>query len=190
MVRGSSPRWGAKFKWCIVSYRYEINVPYIVSKFENHSLVKEKLLDLINKQDCVVENRGGDKISRTDWYVEPGSVRDYWKFIFPDIEKHMVNVFSDLNLKEYTFTNYWFQQYEHLDMHGWHRHRHCFYSSVYYIELPNDGPKTIFKHPVYGTIICPEVEEGDILTFPSILEHCSAPNQSTNRKTVLAFNVA
>jgi len=173
-----------------MSYRYEINVPYIVSKFEKHNNVKDQLLELISKQACVSENKGGDKINRTDWYTEPGASRDYWNFLFPDLEKHMTDVFSNLHLKECTYTNYWFQQYEYLDTHGWHRHRHCFYSNVYYIELPKDGPKTIFKHPIYGNIICPEVEEGDILTFPSILEHCSAPNQSSKRKTVLSFNIA
>ena len=174
-----------------MAYRYEIAVPYIVSKFEHHTDVKEQLLDLISKQDCITENDHGDKISKTDWYTAPGTVREYWKFLFPMLEEHMKDVMLNLQIKEYAFTNYWFQQYEHLDTHGWHRHRHCFFSNVYYIELPKDGPSTIFKNPVDGkTILCPEVEEGDIITFPSIFEHCSAPNQSINRKTVISFNVA
>ena len=171
-------------------YKHEIAVPYIVSKFKQHADVKEQLLDLIDKQDCVALDDHEIRISRTDWISNVGPARDYWNFLFPMLEEHMKDVMLNLNIKEYNFTNYWFQQYKHLDTHGWHRHRHCFFSSVYYIELPKDGPSTIFKNPVDGkTILRPEIEEGDIITFPSIIEHCSAPNQSTNKKTVISFNV-
>jgi hypothetical protein len=61
---------------------------------------------------------------------------------------------------------------------------------VYYLELPTDGPKTVFKNPFNSEeIIYPDVKEGDILTFPSILEHCSPSNNSTHRKTIISFNI-
>jgi len=174
-----------------MAYRYEIAVPYIVSKFEQHNTIKEQLLDLISKQDCIAGNVPHDRISKTDWYTDIGSTREYWNFLFPMLNEHMKDVMFNLNISEYDITNYWFQQYNHLDTHGWHRHRYCFFSNVYYVELPKDGPRTIFKNPVDGqTILCPEVEEGDIITFPSIFEHGSPPNQNVNRKTVISFNVA
>jgi len=177
--------------------KYKLDAPFVISKFEAHAQIKDTLLDLISQQISVQETgkregyQNNDKISKTDWYVESGQLRDYWKFLFPYLDTHMAPVFASLYLKSCTYTNYWFQQYEHLDTHGWHRHERCFYTNVYYIELPSDSPRTIFKNPFNDAdIIYPDVKEGDILTFPSIVEHCSLPNISIGRKTIISFNIA
>jgi hypothetical protein len=177
--------------------KYKLDVPFIVSKFKEHNHVKDTILDLISKQPSVEETgkiagyQNNDRIFKTDWYVNSVDPREYWKFLFPYLDNHMAPVFANLYLKSCIYTNYWFQQYETLDTHGWHRHDRTFYSNVYYLELPKDGPRTIFKNPFNGEeIIHPDVEEGDILTFPSIVEHCSMPNVSSGRKTIISFNIA
>jgi uncharacterized protein YjlB len=35
-----------------------------------------------------------------------------------------------------------------------------------------------------------DVEEGDILTFPGSVIHCSKPHQSNDIKTVVSFNIS
>jgi uncharacterized RmlC-like cupin family protein len=81
-------------------------------------------------------------------------------------------------------SNYWFQQYENGDYHGTHVHDTPF-SSVYYIELPGESPRTTLK--LFGKEYQIEVQEGDILTFPGFIPHESKENKNT-RKTIIAFN--
>lgn len=176
--------------------KYKLDVPFIVSTFEEHTRIKDTLLTLLELQPAIKEDgsRTGfqscDKIAKTDYYIDKSFPRNYWSLLFPYLDKHMAPVLSMLDLKSCNYSDFWFQQYELLDTHAWHRHNRCFYSNVYYLELPADGPKTIFKNPFNSNeIICPDVKEGDILTFPSILEHCSPPNSSINRKTIISFNI-
>ena len=82
--------------------------------------------------------------------------------------------------------NIWFQQYRKNDFHGWHRHKRSVFSNVYYVDLPNNAIKTSFR--LLGKEFSVEVKEGQILTFPSFIEHCSKPNLFNNIKTVISFN--
>ena len=176
--------------------KYKLDTPFIISTLEEHNSIKDTLLNLIELQPSIKEdgNRAGfqsyDKIAKTDYYVDKSFLRNYWNLLFPYLDKHMAPVFAMLDLKTCIYSDFWFQQYAHLDTHAWHRHNRCFYSNVYYLELPGDGSKTIFKNPFNSEeIIYPDVKEGDILTFPSMVEHCSPPNTSTDRKTIISFNI-
>jgi hypothetical protein len=79
------------------------------------------------------------------------------------------------------------QQYYKKDTHDWHNHN-CSWSAVYYVELSKDSPRTQLIEPYSSNIITPNVNEGDILIMPGNVEHCSPPNQSDNRKTIISFN--
>jgi ectoine hydroxylase-related dioxygenase (phytanoyl-CoA dioxygenase family) len=82
--------------------------------------------------------------------------------------------------------NVWIQQYEKGDSHGWHTHENCNFSNVYYIDLNGECPKTHFKFRGFEFEI--PVKEGQILTFPGYIAHCSKENKSDYVKSVLAFN--
>jgi len=60
------------------------------------------------------------------------------------------------------------------------------YSNIYYLDLPEGTSKTTFKFIDKEFEV--DVEEGDILTFPGSMLHCSKPNTSEHTKTVIAFN--
>jgi ectoine hydroxylase-related dioxygenase (phytanoyl-CoA dioxygenase family) len=34
-----------------------------------------------------------------------------------------------------------------------------------------------------------DVKEGDYVVFPSMLKHCSKPNETQERKTIIALNI-
>ena len=164
--------------------------PYVISKFEEHKIVKERLLYLIeNDIGQAVDLDNLDKISKTDWYNNKNIPKNYWSFLFPYIEKHNREVFDALEHDQPEYLQNWFQQYKSNDKHRWHQHRNCTWAGVYYVELGKDCPRTMFKDPFTKEIIVPELEEGDILTFPGLLWHCSPENQSDERKTIVAYNV-
>ena len=165
--------------------------PYYVRRFEQHDELKASLLQLIEEQNVedILKPETADKISKTDWYIKNNSVKLYWNLFSPHLPAHLNEIFRDLQYGKYKFCDYWFQQYRNSDTHLWHRHDGCNWANVYYLELDKDSPPTNFMEPYTKEIIKPEVQEGDILTFPSFVMHCSPPNVSTSRKTIIAFNI-
>jgi hypothetical protein len=174
-----------------------MNLPILFFKNPNHERDKQKILDLIEREPsspikcCDEENCDcNNNISNSDWREPDVGERKYWNEFYSGIKDDLHEVYTKTLLYEqYQIDNYWFQQYNKKDTHDWHWHERCFYANVYFVELPEDAPPTELQIPITGEIIRPNVKEGDILIFPSILRHRSAPNESDKRKTVIAFNV-
>jgi hypothetical protein len=168
--------------------KFKLEIPYIISKFKKHKEIKHKLLTLIDESQANNILDSNQEI-RTDFHIT--NVRKkYFEFAQPILNEHMIKVFESLNHEDPVVRNFWFQQYKKNGKHGWHQHRGISWSNVYYVELGKDAPKTVFKNPINNQeTIVPEVEEGDILTMPGVIWHCSEPNMSDCRKTVYVFNV-
>jgi hypothetical protein len=162
-------------------------LPILITKFERHKELKDQILNLIDDSISESSSHFSDKISKTDYYCQ-GSNK-YWDIIYPHLNYAMKYTMDKIQYDEWEIDGYWFQQYNHSDIHGWHYHPKTFYSNVYYLEKPKDGPGTELVVPLTGEIISPKVEEGEILTFPSIMKHRSPTNISSERKTVIAFNI-
>lgn len=169
-----------------------LSIPILITKFENHKEIKSKLLseiESLGKKSLYDEYQ---RISNTDWFLHSKMDRPYYQTITPIIIQTLKHLIIDLKLPELNVeyqlsqTNYWFQQYEHGDYHTWHDHLDSFYSSVYYVELPENGAKTTFS--ILNKEYEFDVKEGDILSFPGTIFHCSKPNMSQSRKTVISFN--
>jgi hypothetical protein len=165
------------------------DLPILSIHFERHEEVKDRLLKLISEQQSSPSD-DGDRISNTDWYVDVCGQREYWDFLWKYIGPEIDHIYKNvIGYDKWELNNYWFQQYKQNDTHGWHWHHKVFYNNVYYVELPEGSPGTELQVPITGEIIRPNVKEGDILIFPALMLHQSPPNQSEERKTVVAFNV-
>lgn len=166
----------------------ETNVPIIISKFLNHTLLKEKTLQLIEEfsDTSQVISNSADQISKTDWNT-PDDEKKYQTFIKPHLIQHTADLFKNYNAQGIRFGNIWFQQYNQDDTHDWHIHGLCHFTNVYFLELPCSTMKTEIKD-FYGNLINYEIEEGDIITFPSFFYHKSSKNIS-QRKTIISFNI-
>jgi len=98
----------------------------------------------------------------------------------------LINKGNGIAYKSLYIQNFWHQQYEQGDYHGWHTHGDAIYSSVYYAELP-EGSATTFR--INGEERQFDVQEGDYIVFPSFIEHCSKPNNTGTRKTIVSLNL-
>jgi hypothetical protein len=171
--------------------------PIFISKFEQHDYYKSRLLELINRHNSQEMNYGnlgyGESISRTDWYLDCDKPfqekKEYFELIYNDIFRHIKIVFDKLELEKIIINNVWFQQYIQNDFHSFHVHERTSWNCVYYLEFDKDTPGTTFKNFFDKSFYTPEVEEGDIIIFPSFIRHTSLPNKSKTRKTIIAFNV-
>lgn len=158
---------------------------------ENHAQIKPSILAAIAKLGVHSAITEFECISNTDWHINNNIAdlfknKEYLNIVNPIIEMHNKQIakYTGCNV---VYTNHvWFQQYNKSDYHAWHNHGNCMYSNVYYVELDKSCPNTSFRF--MGTEFNIEVEEGDILTFPSFMQHCSKPNKQNLRKTVIAFN--
>ena len=72
-------------------------------------------------------------------------------------------------------------------MHNWHIHGEN-YTGVYYLELPDDTPKTELIDQ-YDKKITVKANEGDIVIFPSFIIHRGPKVLNDSRKTIISFNL-
>jgi hypothetical protein len=169
------------------------NIPFLKYVVKDHAIIKEEILNNIKKMgkfSLIEENLINiQKISNTDWHLNESFIRhyrDYLNNIFKDINEYINNLYAS-NTK-LSVTNYWFQQYEKGDYHDWHIHNSSIFSCVYYVDIQENTPKTTFKLFDKSEIEI-KMNEGEILIFPSFLEHISKLNKSDKTKTIISFNI-
>jgi hypothetical protein len=169
----------------------ELNCFYSISKFPNHSEIKERLLEEISKAEFEHSFGPGAEvdITRGDWFKSEDWSRPWLQVIGEPLLKYLQPHYHELGYDTFYIKQLWFQQYQKLSGHGWHIHG-CNFTNVYYVNLPKNSSKTEIIVPFnQKEIISVDVEEGDILTFPSFVIHRGPPNSSGEMKTILSFNV-
>ena len=125
-------------------------------------------------------------ISNTDYYLR-NQKTDYWELAFPTISAFLNGIVHD-KLKQFDswqIPNRLFQVYEQGDFHGWHVHGNSMFAGVFYISV--DGVGALQTRDQSAQYLA--VKTGDIILFPSFLEHRVAPQESKNKRIVIAFNV-
>jgi hypothetical protein len=167
------------------------NTPIIKTKLQDHKILKEMILSQIEKMNCDSDQKdfGETKITKTDWFMPKEIERGYFNILSPALIKAMNPVYEALQHDHWKIQNYWFQQYKKNDHHTWHQHRGSSWANVYYLQYKSTNPATEMKKFLSNELITIDVEEGDILTFPSTIWHRSNLNASDDTKTVIAFNV-
>ena len=162
----------------------EIKSYYFLKNIKESKKIKNKLLDLLEEMPS--SKYGG--VTKTDWALPKNFNRPYVKYFADIIRPYMNTITKKLKLDNWVIHNMWFQQYEKNSYHKWHTHASVQFSSVYYLELPNKKTSTQFKNIVDNNVFSIDVEEGDLLLFPSCLLHRSPKNKSKKRKSIIAFN--
>jgi hypothetical protein len=173
--------------------KYRLDAPYYISSFKKHSELKDSVLEAINNQkefDRLVETEDAVDITRCDWNTSRWDYSKQWfQIIQEDFVEHMTTVSKELGYEFFRLKEIWFQQYEQNSHHGWHVHGSN-WTNVYFLELPEDSPKTQFINPYDQTTVAEfDIKEGDILTFPSFVIHRAPPNLGTSRKTIISWNM-
>ena len=172
------------------NYIYPITL-YTIEKFKHHNEIKDNLLNLIEKaeNDNFVDMKEyyGDNITKLDWRDSSNMDREWVQYFLPFFSKYLSAEANQKRFFEVRLPKIWFQQYQKGGKHGWHVHGDN-YAGVYYLDLPQEVPKTQLLLED-GRVITPEVEEGDILLFPSSLIHKAPENETDIQKTIISFNV-
>jgi hypothetical protein len=169
----------------------KIQVPVLLSSFKAHSSVKNDILKCIDNDNVNSIIEGDDYISKTDWNVPLENNRTYFQYLTTPLVEHLKEAYGTVGVTGFKIHNIWYQQYNENSMHDWHNHAECQYTNVYFLELNDSSLSTEIKDPFdFNKTIQYNVQEGDILSFPSFLLHKSPKNVSNTRKTVIAFNTS
>ena len=156
------------------------SVPIFKYNVQNWKIKKKQLLDLFNSfKPRVVDNV----------ITSPLDIKT--NILSKEIELFEKNVGFNLISSEV-----WFQKYESNMNHAVHNHGPTGFSSVCFIEYDkhNHNPTTFispFGNYITGELerYQPDVEEGDIIFFPSNLLHYAPTNLSKITRTIISFNL-
>lgn len=159
-----------------------------MSRVRHHHRVKTRLLEVFANIGTAIRDDAYHQISNTD-HGDTEVWNNYAPIFGPIMKEHIEAVSRIMKPPRPFRLNMpvpWFQQYEKHDIHSWHVHGECNLSSIFYVELPGGTPNTQFS--IFGKQFEVNVEEGDILTFPSFYTHCSPSSKSEKRKSIISFN--
>lgn len=159
------------------------------TEVENHAEIKQDVLHRIAEMGTYGFINKEQSLFSTDYLLSPMIPRLYVPAIQYAVGTHNKCVLQELDSRpsaEMKVTEIWYQQYKSNDFHDWHSHPDCTLSNVYFVDLPEDAPKTMFR--LGGKEFEVPIKEGMILTFPSYLMHRSPPNKSEHMKTVISYN--
>ena len=163
-----------------------INSFILIQKIKEYEKIKDRLLSLIEKMPNTLVDSNMENINKSDYYLPKEHTREYGDLFLDIIKPYNYNIKNFYRAKEIWIKNYWYQQYNNNDYHNWHVHSGSLLSSVFYIELQNKN-STIFYDHLTQQEYSYNVEEGDLITFPSMIPHKSEKN-SKDRKTIISFN--
>jgi hypothetical protein len=156
------------------------SVPIFKYKVQDWSTKKKQLLDLFNSfKPRVVGNV----------ITSPLDIKT-------DILLEEIKLFEKEIGIDFYSTAVWFQKYENNMNHAVHTHGPKGFSSICFIEYNKNFHKpTTFVSP-FGNYFTgdleryePDVEEGDIIFFPSNLLHYAPTNLSKITRTIMSFNL-
>ena len=162
-----------------------------IQKVKNHKDIKHNLLNLIAKTPGSkwINSDKTDldyNVTFTDWEVD--QEYEYKNYYLKQIYPYFENMEKFINCCRSIIHNVWFHQYHKNDFHDWHIHAGCQFASVYYLELPNKKYSTEFYDYEKKKIIRYNIEEGDIIIFPSYIPHRASKVLDNKRKTIISAN--
>lgn len=156
------------------------SIPIFKYKVQNWNIKKKRLLDLFNN----LEHKVVGNVITSPIDIKTNILLEEIKLFEKEIG---IDFYSD---------EVWFQRYNHSMNHAAHTHGPTGFSAVCFIEYDKDVHKpTTFISPFSNYITgeleryVPEVQEGDIIFFPSNLLHYAPTNLSNKERIVISFNL-
>ena len=149
-------------------------------RIQNWEDAKEKLLigieTMKDNYDCKYST-----MSSSDYKVH-GVKPVYWDTMMDIIDVHLKEYSYSWQCRTFRVKAMWFAEYSHEgSVFDWHTHEGCNMSGVLQIALDDKKNST----RLLGQSI--DLEEGDLILFPSMLPH-KGPKVTEDNKVVIGFN--
>ena len=185
--------------------------PVFKYKLENFKSLNEELAKYIyNLRDD--DKEGLKKSNKGGWHSKNFKlgIKDSIQQKFTsEIQKNILDVFENYGWKTanvpITIKEMWAIINKNEDFNVLHSHPNCYLSASYYVKAPkncgkfeiecpniakmNSFPKIEKPNDLNVRVVSLDIQEGDLLLFPSYLPHKVAKNQSGQDRMVISFNV-
>ena len=162
-------------------------VPFWKIKVSNWLIKKKKLLNLVDwdNPECKIEKHF------TDYYSESDYIKEFSDILLYELELFAKNFPEGFKIKEV-----WAQRYTGYHFMNPHTHGPRGFSAVLYAEFnPKVHKPTTFYSPFNGFINgeplehAPEMNEGEMIIFPSSVLHFAEPSNSEEQRTIFSWNM-
>lgn len=171
-------------------------VPIYITKVSNHDNIKKIVLSKIENND--VPRRWNCSVNSSfetyhDWLYK---LHHNYDEVYNDF-------FQQFNCRaEVTTIDIWYNEYSINDFQEQHHHLPADFSCIHYIQLDKNHQGTTFVNPnrlinhsnlllkqASPEMFTPYVTEGDIIIFPSYLEHFVKKQEINARRVTLSWNL-
>ena len=163
-------------------------VPFFTATVDDWSEHKDDILSSLDLED------GDGHLTDYFKYYQAGEIAPYTERMF-EILDPAIKDFNELYPFDFQIFNMWAQKYTRGGYHPPHNHGALGYSAIFYASLESDHQPRSFFAPfvdfIGGDVIeyVPEVSEGDIVFFPSVLTHQCKAVQSDSERVIFSFNI-
>ena len=168
------------------------SIPSHEIQIDNWKEKQNQLLRLCDNSEFVNENKPSEV--QTSYFKKDQSV---------NLTQSVVNILREeiqgfgrkFDIRNQIIDYAWFQKYNDTDFHIPHSHGTTGWSCIVYIKFdPTVHKATDFIAPfcdAKGDVIIyrPEVSEGTMIFFPSMLIHYALPSKSHKTRIILSFNI-
>ena len=162
-------------------------VPFWKIKVNGWLSKKYKLLSLVdwNNTECKRDSHF------TDYFLETSYAKSFADLIIEELTSFSTDLQRTINIKEV-----WAQRYTGSHYMSPHTHGNHGFSGILYTEFnPEVHKPTSFYGPFKGFTDgmdlehTPEVEEGDMIIFPSSIVHYVEPSDNEEQRTIFSWNM-
>jgi hypothetical protein len=165
--------------------KYPFNSFYVIAEYEHHDKIKNEIMTMIDESEYQTRPTG----IQTDFFVNHSIHKPWAQKFFEHAMPYLSQTYKELGYTEISINGIWFQRYSKMIGHNWHTHGKTNFSTVYYLDVPENSAATAVKEPFDQESIVYEGSEGTFSIFPAYAIHCATPNMSDQERTVIAFNV-
>lgn len=166
----------------------KLSAEYVQGRMPNHDHIQDDLIRQIRSARSHSIDAEDERVSFTDLRFR-NEHRPWIDTFYKNIDPYLIDFSKQYMHRDFTISNCWFMRYQRGDFSDWHVHENSSWASVYFLKLPSPSIKTsLLSFGDRSLIPLDEVQEGDIISFPSCMIHCSKPNPFDEEKIVIAFN--
>ena len=175
--------------------------PIYISKLDRELTSKELLF--VDKIKLDIHNNEGNKTSNDNYVLNNKSFKNLKEDLDLRVQDYFSKILSTTDAVTPYITQSWLNYTETNQYHHKHHHTNSLVSGVFYVNCDEAHDKIKFFNDKHN-IIKPEVKDwnlynsetwwfpvktGDVILFPSSLNHMVETKEGTNTRISLAFNV-
>jgi len=167
----------------------------------NRNFSNQEINYLYNEENNLYPNQG-NHTSKNTYVLEHPSLLHIKKFILEKVNYYIFNIINPINKITPYITQSWLNITSEGEYHHNHEHSNSILSGVFYVSADKNFDSIRFFKAEYDTIQLPKkeynlfnstswlfpVETGELILFPSRLEHCVERKNGTNKRISIAFN--